>query len=68
MSQILWLQICRGHIHGIVGVYVDALENNGNGNNGDEMLPRPLSSIKTIRDAIDFIVTRPCSHVSFLLY
>jgi hypothetical protein len=49
-------------------VYVDALENNGNGNNGDEMLPRPLSSIKTIRDAIDFIVAWSCSHVSFLLY
>jgi hypothetical protein len=56
MSQILWLQICRGHILGIVGVYVDAIENNGNGNNGDEMLPT-LYCIKTIRDAIDFIVT-----------
>jgi hypothetical protein len=51
-----------------VGVYVDALENNGNRNNGDEMLPRPLYSIKTIRDAIGFIVVRPRSHVSFLLY
>jgi hypothetical protein len=57
MSQILWLQICRGHILGIVGVCVDAIENNDNGNNGDEMLPTLLYSIKTIRDAIDFIVT-----------
>jgi hypothetical protein len=57
MFQILWLQICRGHILGIVGVYVVAIENNGNGNNGDEMLPTLLYSIKTIRDAIDFIVT-----------
>lgn len=51
-----------------VGVYVDALENNGNGNNGDEMLPRPLYSMKTMRDAIGFIVAWPRSHVSFLLY
>jgi len=51
-----------------VGVYVETLENNGNGNNGDEMLPRPLFSIKTMKDAIGFLVAWPRSHVSSLLY
>ncbi|XP_066316360.1 uncharacterized protein [Miscanthus floridulus] len=46
-----------------VGVYVETLENNGNGNNGDEMLPRPLFSIKTMKDAIGFLVAWPRSHV-----
>ncbi|XP_066388445.1 uncharacterized protein [Miscanthus floridulus] len=48
-----------------VGVYVDAL---GDGNSGDEMLPRPFHSIKTMSDAIGFVVAWPSSHVSFLLY
>ena len=50
-----------------VGVYVETLENNGNGNNGDEMLPRPLFSIKTMKDAIGFLVAWPRSHVSFVI-
>jgi len=50
-----------------VGVYVETLENNGNGNNGDEMLPRPLFSIKTMKDAIGFLVAWPRSHVSSLI-
>jgi hypothetical protein len=50
---------------GFVGVYVDAI---GDGNNGDEMLPRPFHSIKTMSDAIGFVVAWPTMHVSFLLY
>ena len=42
-----------------VGVHVYALENNGNGNNGDEMLSRPLYSIKTRRDAIGLLLLGP---------
>lgn len=48
-----------------VGVYVDALENR---NNGDEMLPRPFYDIKTMSDAVGFVVAWPRSHVSLLLY
>lgn len=51
-----------------VGVYVDALENNGNGNNGDEMLPRPFYDIKTMSDAVGYVVAWPRSHVCCLLY
>ena len=32
------------------------------------MLPRPLFSIKTMKDAIGFLVAWPRSHVSSLLY
>lgn len=44
----------RGTVLGneFVGVYVDDLENIGNGNCGDEMLPRSFFDIKTVRDVV----------------
>jgi hypothetical protein len=50
-----------------VGVHVGALENNGNGNNGDEMLSRPLYSIKTTRGAIGLLLLGPV-HMSVFSY
>ncbi|WVZ49708.1 hypothetical protein U9M48_001040 [Paspalum notatum var. saurae] len=46
-----------------VGVYVDALVNAAYGNNGEEELPRPLYEVKTLRDAIDYVIAWPRSHV-----
>jgi len=49
-----------------VGVYVDGIVNITNGNKGDEQLPQPVYSIRTLLDAVGFVIPWPHSHVSFL--
>lgn len=46
------------------GVHVDGLENLTRGNTGEEVLPRPYESIRTIRDAIGYVIAWPRTHVS----
>ena len=51
-----------------VGVCVDDVENTGNGNNWDELLPGPCFEIETVKDAIGFVTVWPRSHVSLLFF
>jgi len=51
-----------------VGVYVDRIENITNGNKGDEELPRPVDSIRTLVDAVGFVIPWPRSHVKEASY
>ncbi|RCV17911.1 hypothetical protein SETIT_3G258200v2 [Setaria italica] len=46
-----------------VGVYVEGLENVNSRNKGDELIPRPIFDIRTLIDAIGYIVAGPRSHV-----
>ncbi|TVU23195.1 hypothetical protein EJB05_30230, partial [Eragrostis curvula] len=48
------------------GVYVEGLENFTRGNIGEEVLPRPYESIRTIRDAIGYVIAWPRTHVKKL--
>ena len=50
-----------------LGVYVHALENITKGNTGDEILPRPTEDIRTIKDAVGYVIAWPRTHVSFVL-
>lgn len=51
-----------------VGVYVDDVENIGNGNNGDELIPRPFFETQTMKDDIGFVIALPHSNVSSLFF
>ncbi|XP_072148880.1 uncharacterized protein [Setaria viridis] len=46
-----------------VGVYVEGLENVDSRNKGDELIPRPVSDIRTLIDAIGYVIAWPHSHV-----
>jgi hypothetical protein len=47
------------------GVYVEGLENVDSRNKGDELIPRHMFEIRTLTDAIVYIIPWPRSHVSF---
>ncbi|RCV32570.1 hypothetical protein SETIT_7G013600v2 [Setaria italica] len=46
-----------------VGVYVEGLENVDSRNKGDELIPRPIYDIRTLIDAISYVIAWPRSHV-----
>ncbi|XP_012698714.1 uncharacterized protein LOC101779644 isoform X1 [Setaria italica] len=46
-----------------VGVYVEGLESVDSRNKGDELIPRPVSDIRTLIDAIGYVIAWPHSHV-----
>jgi transposase-like protein len=48
------------------GVYVEGLENVERGNKGDEEIPRPFDQIRTIIDAIGYVIPWPTTHVSLI--
>jgi hypothetical protein len=49
------------------GVYVEGLENVERGNKGDE-IPRPFDQIRTIIDAIGYVIPWPTTHVSLIFF
>jgi hypothetical protein len=46
------------------GVYVKGLENIERGNIGDEEIPRQFDQIRTVIDAIGYVIAWPSTHVS----
>ncbi|TVU51665.1 hypothetical protein EJB05_03105, partial [Eragrostis curvula] len=61
-------RVILGHMLGsdFFGVHVDGLENLSRGNTGEETLPRPYEQIRTIRDAVGYVIAWPRTHVKKL--
>jgi hypothetical protein len=50
------------------GVYVEGLENIERGNKGDEEVPRPFEKIRTLIDALGYVIPWPTTHVSLIFF
>jgi hypothetical protein len=52
----------------ILGVFVEGLENIERCNKGDEVIPRPFDKIRTLIDAIGYVIPWPTTHVSLIFF
>jgi hypothetical protein len=62
--EILGTKLAKEYL----GVYVEGLENVERGNKGDEEIPRPFDQIRTIIDAIGYVIPWPTTLVSLIFF